>query len=740
MPRPFACSVVALTLLATGVPGLAAEPAEIWVVSDGRSEDEAMLAAVAAALTELGVPPVKMVPGELAATPTTARAVLALGPVSAQRVRLRRRAPPAVAVGLMAVGKPLPVNGVSSGWTHDVTAGLPLLRRLGGTGSPVLLASTGSVASTKRAAIQPVSTAPTGELKLRPVLLGEFPDRGAVAKQLTRAGALVYDALGASLVDKGLAVAGRAAAPALSEVAKWTAVQLQRVLERRTAAVIADLRNQPKRSSLNLTVAQRVAASVPLSLIAEARLFTRSQASGKALSMTAAVKFGLKRSLQVRASQLALVGSDARVSGAMATLLPSLGVSLGGTLIDSDAARASAGANPQFTLDFKASISQLLYSEQAWLAYSQAKLDRKAVGHDHASTLLDVVLAVSRAWLEVQRATAVVEVNRGLLELSRDNRRLAVGRKRAGTGTRADILRWDSQIATDAAGLMDAILTLVTAQITLSEVLGVPPSERVTLAQPSHEQLATETGSALMRGAMDDLLASRRVETALLAQALKADPELQRLAVLETTQQETIAATTREMFIPAMGVSAGLVQRVADAGVGKPPSVLPPGTPDDTGFFVTFDISLPLFDGGARYATLDGARAETQRLKVAVASRRLAVDRQLRQAFVASSLAFTKVDLHQKARDAAVESLSMTARQYARGATGIAPVLDAQAQQRRTELSLVNQRFAAEDALLGVYRQVSAFYFLLTPQEQAQWQTRLNRALRTTSTPSPETK
>ena len=65
MPRPFACSVVALTLLATGVPGLAAEPAEIWVVSDGRSEDEAMLAAVAAALTELGVPPVKMVPGGL---------------------------------------------------------------------------------------------------------------------------------------------------------------------------------------------------------------------------------------------------------------------------------------------------------------------------------------------------------------------------------------------------------------------------------------------------------------------------------------------------------------------------------------------------------------------------------------------------------------------------------------------------------------------------------------------------
>jgi len=706
----------------------AAAPAtgtSVAVVADDPKSLGPLLKALTKALTSVTTKPVRLEPPVATGTaPPSARVVLAIGPRAAKTSLSRTGTTPHLALGLWTrKGAPKPVKGVTIGWTRSLDDGGRLLASLGGT-TQVFVADQDAVVGAVEAP-NAAETLAAGSA----AILGPMSARVSLAKRLTARGVLVFDAVSPQLVKAGEVVAGASSKDDVDTQARWAAVQIGRILEGRKTDAVTDLRPEGGRTALNIQVAARVAPNLPLNALANARVFARAEPSDHALSLTQAVKKGLKTSLAARSSQLGITVANADVRSALANLLPQLDASLAGNAIDTDAARASNGLNPQFTMDVQATLTQLLYSEQAWMGFATSKLSRDAAKHDYATTLLDVSLQVAQAWLGVQRAGAVVDVQRRLLEVSRENLRLAQSRVKAGKGTKADILRWESQIAGDTASLMDAVLNLNTANLSLAQAMGLPPGKRLELTQPTFDTLAKETGSTLVTGQPRDLKAARRLEEGLLKQGLRADPELRRLASLKAAQNEVVAHTTRGLFVPTIAVSAGLSHRAVNAGVGAPPDVLPPGSPDNTNVFFSFNVSLPLFQGTARYATLDKARAEVQRLDAAVAARKIAVSRDMRQAYRTATTAFAKVEVQRRSVKAARESYQMNARAYARGSTGIAPVLDAQSNLQRTELALMDARFGAEDALMKVYRQLGAFYFLMSPSEQTQWQTSLKQAL-----------
>lgn len=730
----------------------AAGPNSVVIVTDGatpaglakayRSEVEQLLSSAKTKVTLTVVDASAAAGLNTVAAMTGAAApklIVTLGTTASMRLAAligeKSSSPRVIAVGWTSIGPPsnLP-KGWTVGWTHDLSRAQSYLIGLIGAKSDAnvpIIADIAALPGIPGVVAPPAASngAALAPFAKRMVILGPISGqtpakRQALALALTRIGAIIYDAQAPETAEVGAALAAISVPQDIARMTRWAALKtLQAVEGKSPSSPVEDLRGDA-RSALNLQVATQLGIDVSWKELGQSRVVTQGTSSG-GLTLTQAVTLGLKTSLQLKSSQLAVGSADADVQAAMGRLLPQLSASLGGTLIEPDSARFAGGANPQFKLDFDLSLSQLLYSEQAWTGYDVSKLARKAAKQDQASTLLDVVEAVAGAWIQAQRAAAVVTIQRELLEASRANLGLAEGRIRAGKSTSSERLRWESQIASDTAGVMDAVLNANLARLSLARAMGLPPTSPPTLATVSLSALAAENGSNLLAKAGDSNTAVRALERRLLKQALATDPEIGRLATLRRAQKLQAVGATREMFIPTISLQAGLSARVAEAGAGVP-TVTVPGAPVDPALFLGFKVSLPLFDGTTRYATLTKTRSETRRLDVAIAARKQGVSGDLITAFRQTTIAFAKVRIQTQAAETARQSAALTAGAYKRGSTGISPVLDAQAQVNRAALALIDAQYGAEAALIGLYRQVGAFYFLLTADEKTRWQSTLN--------------
>lgn len=735
MPKRCTLALV-LALLLTGVRSYAAEVAV--VVDEPGGEAETRLKQEVRSL--FAQPPVLRT---LAYDDTAAReqlatsppaAIVALGPKSAAwAMSLRTRLP--VLAGGWVVGAAAPESGPGRaalvGWSY--ADGQAFLDQIG-VGSAVAVgpgAPPPGLEGRWIAADRPLDEVVREVGDAKGLVLGpeRWPEREALAQRLGAAGKVIYDLRGGEQMVPQ-AVAGPAYALEESQVARWSSVQLQRLLEGRVFEGVQDARRSAEGHALRPLTIRRLGVDLPWQVVATSRWWVE-EGVGEPLGLEQAVRAALTESLQVAASAELVIGAQQDVAGARAELLPSLGTELTGRWIDQDTARASMGNNPELALDGELSLTQVIYSAQAWMQLRSTQHVARAERHAHESTLLDVVLATARAWLGVQRAQAALRVQTQILDGSRANLSLARARKRSGETGRSDLLRWESQIATDSSNVLSAVLGITTARLSLDRVLGRRGGEGLPLAPVPVEAIMRDLGADRLRDAVAGARSARELEALMVRTAERIDPELRQLDALLAANQVVINGTRQSLFVPTVVLQASVSHRFAEGGEGQPTdSTLPgfPAPPDDTSALVALNLQWPLFDGGARYARIHGARADVRRLGRLRDDRVVALHQTVRTSFRTTAIAWSQVTLQRQAADAAKEGLELVTQSYLNGATGITGVLDAQRQLRAAELGLVDAIFGAFDAVLDAQRAVGLFYFVLSDVEKEEWDRALTKS------------
>jgi outer membrane protein TolC len=427
--------------------------------------------------------------------------------------------------------------------------------------------------------------------------------------------------------------------------------------------------------------------------------------------------------LDVAAANLDVASGTQDVRLARSNLLPQIESQIGETFTREGSAAASLGQQPERLVDGGVTFSVPLYSEQAWAGYSSERRLQRGREAERDQLRLDVVLDAAEAYLTVLQARTVADVRRSNLYRNRSNLEVARLREGVGSASRADIYRWQGEVANSRRDLISAESQVRVALLELKRLLNRPLDRPVAQQPVALGDPATLAQDSTVLGWFDDPARFDVLSRFLVGEALRISPELARVDASIAAQERQRTAAGRAFWMPTISLQGGLSNVFDRGGAGSSAPVFPGGTTLSTGPDMSWQFrvqaSLPLFTGFGRTATRAQTSIDLERLKIQREGVRLSVDQRVRAALESAAATYAAIALTRDASDAANRNYELVSDAYARGAAGITTLIDAQSAAEQSSESAAN---AVHDFLLDLMRVERAMgdFASLRPPEQRQ--------------------
>jgi outer membrane protein len=505
--------------------------------------------------------------------------------------------------------------------------------------------------------------------------------------------------------------------------ARRVAVDLQRILAGEDAGALPVRLIGAPRLTLNLATARAIGFSPGYSVRTDAELVgTDSLGPADTVSLADAMRGAAAANLDLKAEDLEVESGAQDVRVARSYLLPKIETRFGGTVTREATAAASLGQQPQRQLEGRLSFSVPLYSDQAWAGYGSERRLQQGREAQREQTRLDVVLDAAQAYINVLQARTLAEVRRSNLYRNRSNLETARVRESVGSTSRADLYRWQGEVANARRDVIAAESQVQVATLALKRVLNRtldrPLAARpVTLGDPA---LLAQDSTVL--GWFGDPARYAVLTKFLVGEGLRVSPELARADAAIAAQERQRTAAGRAFWMPTLSLEGGLDNVFSRDGAGSVAPTLPGGivgTGPDLQWQFRIQASLPLFTGFERSARRAQAGIDLEQLKVERAGAAQAVEQRVRSALETSAGSYAAIALTREASDAANRNYELVSDAYARGTASITALIDA---QNAAESSAETAANAVHDFLLDLMQVERAMggFGALRPAEQQQ--------------------
>ncbi len=511
------------------------------------------------------------------------------------------------------------------------------------------------------------------------------------------------------------------------------AVDLQRILAGENAGALPVQLVSAPRLTLNLATARAIGFSPGWSLLTDAELVgVDSVGPADTLSLAETMQTAAAANLDILAADLQVAAGRENVHLARSSLLPQVESRLTETFTREQTAAASFGQQPERLLDGALSFSLPLYSDEAWAGYGSERSLQVARVAQRDQLRLDVVLEAADAYLSVLRAWTLADVRRSNLHRTRSNLEVARLREGVGTASRADIYRWQGEVANARRDLISAEAGVRIAALELKRILNRP------LDQPVAQRPVTLGDPALL--AQDSTLLAWLDQPArfavlrdfLVGEALRLSPELANADAAIAAQRRQHAAAGRAFWLPTFSLQGGLSNVFDQGGAGStqvfPSPVGSPIAPDMT-WQLRAQATLPLFTGFGRTAARAQVGLDLDRLEVQRNDLKLAVDQRVRASLEAAASSYAALALTRDAADAAGRNYELISDAYGSGTVSITTVLDAQDAALASSEDAANAVHEFLLDLIRVERAMGTFGTLQPPEQRQAFLERL-RAMR----------
>jgi len=316
-------------------------------------------------------------------------------------------------------------------------------------------------------------------------------------------------------------------------------------------------------------------------------------------------------------------------------------------------------------------LSQSVINLQAWHSIKTGKENEKAARLSVEDSQRMVTLAVATAVVGVVAAERVAELNRIGLRTALERRELTARKRALGVGTGLDVLRADQDVSSSRAAIVSGDEALRKAREALGLSVGLP------------EQVGV----------------SRTIQIdAVAAEAERSCPRLKDLgerADIAAAQQRAVVAernvaNVERAFLPTLAAQSTLATTTADISGGTP----------RTTWNVSAVLSIPIWDGGARYGALRSARALREQATLQVESARRGATVGIEQARRAISVAEAALDVARQARKLASDVDQLTQTAYRAGQGTSLELVIAASGLRQAEVELALREFEVVRARL----------------------------------------
>ena len=512
--------------------------------------------------------------------------------------------------------------------------------------------------------------------------------------------------------------------------ARRVAVNLQRILAGEDAGTLPVQLVSAPRLMLNVATARAIGFSPGRSLLTDAELAgVDSAGPADTLSLAETMRTAVRSNLDLAAANLEVASGSQNVRLARSNLLPRIESQLNETFTREQTAAASLGQQPERLLDGAVTLSMPLYAEDAWAGYGSERSLQRSRESQRDQTRLDVVLGAAEAYLTVLQAQTLADVQRSNLYRTRSNLEVARLREGVGSASRADIYRWQGEVANARRDVISADAQVRIAALELKRILNRPlerplAQQPVSLADPA---LMAEDSTVLAW--LDDPARFTVLTEFLVAESYRLSPELASAEAGIAAQKRQLTAAGRSFWLPSFSLSGGVSNIFDRGGAGSTAPTLGssfqlPQAPDLTWQF-RLQAALPLFTGFGRSATRAQRGFDLQRLEVQRDALRLGVQQRVRAAMEAAGSSYAAIALTRDAAEAAGRNYELVSDAYAGGTVSITTVLDAQNAALSSAESAAN---AVHDFLLDlmrVERAMGRFGALQPDAERQEFLTRL---------------
>lgn len=538
-------------------------------------------------------------------------------------------------------------------------------------------------------------------------------DFDRLIEAINNAGLPSYSFAGVSDVERGLLLTDSEPRD-VDRQARLNALNMQAVMlgERAEDQPTASIRKE--QLTINMATARYIGVSPSFEVLGDAVLLNEdAEITGQQYGLVDIARIALDQNQDLRAESYGVLAGLQEIARARANLLPQLGASAGRT-VRRDSPSVAAGLFAEKSSDSTISLDQLIYSDAASANLKiQKELQRTRLA-SLQEFRLDVVQAATTSYYTVLNARSQLAVQENNLRITRANLELAEDRVRLGTSTRADLYRWQAELARAQISVLNSRSAVNRSWETLNRILHKPQGARLALREATFDEPFVMT-----REEFDEMLRSpadyARFSRFYIERALRQAPELAQLNAQIAAKRRELVSQRRAFWLPDVTVGGRYTSNLSQSGLGAGPQA-GEGLND---WSVGIQATLPLFSGGLRKANVSKASFELRQLESLRASTEERVEEEIRNQLHAAQAAYGQIDLSANAAEASRKNFELVSDAYARGTVTIIELLDAQ------DTSLAASAAAAESlynfliTIMSVQRAIGGYDYLLSREERA---------------------
>ncbi len=525
-----------------------------------------------------------------------------------------------------------------------------------------------------------------------------------------------FSLFGKGYVDEGFLVSS-APDSSIQRVARRTALNLQQSLMGFPLSQLSTEIPRENQITINMATAKQldISPSWEFLLFADT-LFTHKEDVPK-LSLPQAVAEGLTYNFSLLAEQRFVLAGREEVLRALSRLWPQIDTQLEGRIIRKEVAALSRGLEPERALIGRSTLSQVIYSNVLFGdLYVQTYL-QKARMQEYLAFFLDTTFDITRAFLNVLRAKTLERIQINNLRLTQFNLKLAQQRVRVGVARLSEVYRWESQISSNRADVVESHVAAENVSVDLNRLLNRPQDWRCPL-----EEVPIDAPYLILQDLWIDrnIRSDKTLDTFASFATLEGflnSPEIQELEERIHAQQEVLEIAKRAFYAPDLFFDADIGKRFYQSGAGSRELFSQIKTDWRFGINATF----PLYQGGEKCADKRQAFQNLVRLKYQWAARAQDVEQRIRISIQNASGSYESIGLSEDAERAAKKNLDLVTQSYAQGTTTIIDLLDAQSQALNAELVTANAIYDFLVDLMELQRSIGRFDFQLSQEQIACW-------------------
>ncbi len=527
---------------------------------------------------------------------------------------------------------------------------------------------------------------------------------------INAAGLPSYSFAGVPDVESGLLVTNSDPGD-VDRQARLNALNMQAVMLGARAEDQSTTSQQKELLTINMATARYIALSPSFDVLNDAVLLNQDEeVGGEEYGLVKIARTALDQNQDLRAEEFGVQAGLEEIARARANLLPQIGATASYSLRD-DSPLVSAGLSAERSNDTAISIDQLLYSDAASANLAiQKQLQRTRLA-SLREFRLDVVQAATTSYYTVLNGRSQLAVQENNLRLSRANLELAEDRVRLGTSTRADVYRWQAEVARAQILVLNARASMNQSWDTLNRILHKPQGGRLALREASFDE-----PFVMNRAAFDQLVRSpadyARFSEFYIERALRQAPELEQLDAQIVAKRRELSSQKRAYWLPEFTVGGQYTSNLSQSGLGAGPRA----GQDLNDWSVGVQATLPLFSGGLKRANVVRADYELRQLESLRASTAERVEEQVRIQLHEARAAYGRIDLSATAAEASRQNFGLVSDAYARGTVTVIELLDAQDTSLTASATAAESIYSFLITIMSLQRAVGGYDYLLNPE------------------------